>query len=85
MGNKNSGRYPRNLEDLRQRVIQKAWNKLDYKLSIKSDNRAYDYSRDIAVKDMVGKAQVDSNIHIDKEEATLLSKYIPTNRIASEN
>ena len=81
-----SGRYPRLAQDLRTRVIQKAWNKVDYKLD-KGDPQAYTIASNVVVKDMVGKENIDMTATITQKDKALLDRLaaMPINRLSTMN
>jgi hypothetical protein len=69
-----SGRKPLVLEQLKDRVVAKAWNKTNYKLGM-ADPQSFGIAKDIVIKDMVGKESVDMQAHITQEEQNILNKY----------
>ena len=69
-----SGRYPKNIENYRAVVIQKAWNKTNYKLD-QSDPQSYTIASQIVVKDITEKQSVDMSAHITQEEQGILARY----------
>lgn len=68
-----SGRYPKSLENYRQVVIQKAWNKTNYKLD-QTDAQSYTIASQIVVKDITDKQSVDAHV-VNEQEQSILSRY----------
>ena len=79
-----SGRRPLSEEMLRHRTILRAWELTSQKLH-SEDKENINIAKDIVLKDMVSKEQVNSNIElISKQEEDILSKYISPNRLSSK-
>lgn len=69
MGGPGSGKRRYEYENVKQRAIAKAWNKINYRLGMQ-DNKVYDYALPLAVKDMTEHIKSDNtNINIEKKEA----------------
>ena len=67
---------PSTVQEVRQRVIAKSWNVLEYKLNQrKRDAITYKIAETIANKDMVAKQNIDMNANITKQDAAILSRY----------
>lgn len=76
-----SGRRPYIARNEKDAIIRKAWNKVNYKLGM-SDQQSFSIAKDIAVKDMTEKQQVDMTANITQQEQSIIDKYIHPNRIA---
>ena len=79
-----SGRRPLSEEMLRHRTILRAWELTSQKLHTSQDKDTYNTAKDIVVKDMTAKEQVDMTAHLTQEEQSILDKYIHTNRLPQD-
>lgn len=75
-----SGRRVWSIEEKRHHIIDKAWELTAQKLESEDKDR-FDTAKDLVLKDMINKEQVDLSALITNEEQGILSKYISGNRI----
>ena len=70
----------------REAIIRKAWNKVNYALGM-SKPQSYSIAKDIVVKDMVGKENIDMTATITQKDKALLDRLaaMPINRLSTMN
>ena len=76
-----SGRRIWSIEEKRHHIIDKAWELTAKKLE-SDDKDRFDTARDLVLKDMINKEQVDLTSLVTNEEQSILSKYISCNRLS---